>query len=110
MPSYGQWKRRAPSLPGYFSSTSSQLRRKTGREFQVFFAEELAFGMRMPVVAWPIPAGQAEPQQPDDKSAAGDSEFTCSECSGDLVLDHRTGTTGVDSAVSVESNLSSLPV
>jgi hypothetical protein len=82
----------AKSLSGYFSSSSGQMRRKTLREFQDFFASEIAYG-RAHVTTWPVPAGQAEPERPDDRSAAGDPEFTCSECSGDLVLDHRTGTT-----------------
>ena len=33
----------AASLPGYFSSVSGQMRRKTAREFQVFFATEVAY-------------------------------------------------------------------
>lgn len=80
----------AASLSGYFSSASGEMRRKTVREFQSFFTDEIAYG-RAHVTAWPLPAGQVEPD--DDKSTVGDSEFTCNECSGDLVLDHRTGTT-----------------
>ena len=85
----------AASLPGYFSSVSGQMRRKTAREFQVFFATEVAYDVRSAVVEWPVPAGRAETASDDEKSSTGNeaSEFTCDECSGDLVFDHRTGTT-----------------
>lgn len=84
----------ACSLSGYFTSAQGETRRKTTREFHLFFANHVA-DSRTPVTNWPAPAGQAETAPLDSGAsvAGAESEFVCATCAGELVLDHRTGST-----------------
>lgn len=82
----------ASSITGYFSLAKGETRRKTMREFQMFFADHVA-DSRVAVTSWPTPAGQLLDIDESPGETDPQSDFTCATCAGELVLDHRTGTT-----------------
>jgi hypothetical protein len=82
----------ASSLTGYFSSAQGEARRRTKREFHVFFSNQVAEARAL-VTAWPAPPGQATDTDSEGEGSKAESEFVCATCNGELIFDHRTGST-----------------
>jgi hypothetical protein len=82
----------ASSLTGYFSPAQGETRRKTIREFHVFFSNQVVEARAL-VTAWPTPPGQSDAASESSEVGQVDSDFVCATCNGELVFDHRTGST-----------------